>query len=327
MKKTQGGASQGSLWRARCRAFTLIELMVVIAIITLLISILLPTLGKARERGKVVKTKAGLKAIGDGAEMYRGDNESDQSVRLSNGYPPSAMAFDDTLTTEESMAGANWLVRHLMGKDMYGYAPPRNVPPGLPPEEWYEFDTAGKPKVDRVGPYLDGEATKVMRNKDLPQGPGNQAWNRGQEQQVFVDTWGFPILYYVANPVQAAKPRANIASYNGSTPGIYTMKDNGLFTGQCVGTTCAVPPWNLGESDHHNLGDFGPDNPPDPCNIRNSPRTFPALIMDWDMYKSSMENNDPCRAAVVPYRKDSFLLFSPGKDGSFGTPDDVTNFR
>ncbi len=326
MKKTQGGASQGSLWRARCRAFTLIELMVVIAIITLLISILLPTLGKARERGKVVKTKANLKSIGDGAELYRNENDSDQSTRLTNGYPPSAMGPDDTLTTTEQITGAHWLVRHLMGKDMFGYAPPRNVPPGLPPDQWYEF-TNGKPNVDRVGPYLDGEAVKTAKTKDLPEGGNNQSLIQDQQQPVFVDTWGFPILYYVANPTQAARPRAAIAAMDYTTSGIYTMKDNGLFTGQCQGTMCQLPPWDLGDGDHHNLGDFGPDIPPTPCTIRNNPRTFPAIIMDWDLYKSSMQNNDCNTASVVPYRKDSFLLFSPGKDGSFGTPDDVTNFR
>jgi len=318
----------GPLAAAKQRAFTLIELMVVIAIITLLISILLPTLGKARERAKVVKTKAMLKSIGDAAEVYRGENESDQNARLSNGYPPSTMAPDDTLSNStEQMAGANWLVRHLMGKDLYGYAPPRNVPSGLSPEQWYDYDAQGKPLVDRVGPYLDGEAVKVARTSDLPQGPTNPALNKNQQQHVFIDTNGHPILYYVANPVQAAKPRAAIASMNGSTPGIYTMRDNGLFTGQCVGTMCQLPGWDLGDGDHHNLGDFGPANPPDPCTIGSNPRTFPALIMDWNTYKSSMQNNNCQTATVVPYRKDSFLLFAPGKDGVFGTPDDVTNFR
>jgi len=60
--------------------FTLIELLVVIAIITLLMGILLPVLGRAREQAKVVAVNAELRQIGLALEMYMMDNE--------NKYPP-----------------------------------------------------------------------------------------------------------------------------------------------------------------------------------------------------------------------------------------------
>src|SRR5678815_4142102 len=52
------------------RAFTIIELLVVVSIIALLVGILLPAIGKAREQANLTKSQANIKQIGTALATY-----------------------------------------------------------------------------------------------------------------------------------------------------------------------------------------------------------------------------------------------------------------
>lgn len=59
----------------KIRAFTLIEVLVVISIISMLMAILVPCMGYARERAKRVACMANLRSIGQGIFVYANDND------------------------------------------------------------------------------------------------------------------------------------------------------------------------------------------------------------------------------------------------------------
>lgn len=66
------------------KKFTLIELLVVVAIIGILASMLLPSLAKARDKGKMAVCKSNLKQIGYCAAMYSDANSDWYAVSTGN---------------------------------------------------------------------------------------------------------------------------------------------------------------------------------------------------------------------------------------------------
>ena len=96
------------------RAFTLIELMVVVSIIAVLISILLPSLGAAREQAKIVKCAAQMRQLGLGTRYYSADNNG---WIPGNYYPGGSDGSQET----PHVLAAEVIARYLGG------------PPGPPP--------------------------------------------------------------------------------------------------------------------------------------------------------------------------------------------------
>jgi len=80
------------------RAFTLVELLVVIAIIALLISMLLPSLKRARDQAKALKCGSQLHGLGRGLHIYGVENDEWIPGRNTSGF--------DTWVASQPVGGA-----------------------------------------------------------------------------------------------------------------------------------------------------------------------------------------------------------------------------
>ena len=204
----------------RAAGFTLIELLVVVAIIALLISILLPSLARARELSKRTVCAANVKGIGNGFAAYATGNADDypipahltptsaqatagntavqyeQSIGYSRGIGGTAPVPDDgeTLETDTQMSTTRafwYLVRSGSSSPKWFICPASEdtAAPDDNPQNYWDF---GGPAPTSTNP-----------SSNVPKGTAlNQAdWQRG---------WGQISYGYQVPFGKIGKPNPNV---------------------------------------------------------------------------------------------------------------------
>lgn len=187
------GYLEDMTFKSSSRAFTLVELLVVISIIALLLSILMPSLSKVRESAKRIVCLSNLKQLGIGWTMYAGENKGNIVIGttepiLSNGtgYEWKRPEFASWVGVPPSPVNKEWKLAIEMGK-LFPYCSNTaayKCPTGKK-DEMITYSIVCAMNGDDVTPWVGG---KMVRNLNQIQ--------RTSDRVVFVDEGRFTACSY-----------------------------------------------------------------------------------------------------------------------------------
>jgi type II secretory pathway pseudopilin PulG len=312
--------------RNNSKAFTIVELLTVMGVIAVLIGLLVPALGLVKDYSKRIQQKAQMHSIDVGLGMYKTEFGSYPRSDDNSLIPP------DPVLDNSAYCGANKLAEALVGLDMIGFHPNadfrsngKNVitVSGMPALE-NVYNTlglagwqSGQENIQaRKGPFIDLENANAFRMNEVYAGAiapfqtnfdtvDAQGTNVQLSPLLLCDVYaqkrsgtgskktGNPILYYRA--------RNNLTQQNYSIDGDYTDDI-----------------YNF--DDNRNLLALG---------MPNDGTDFTVVTGGTGDPYTNFENmivNENVQTIRRPFRADSFILISAGKDGDFGTGDDIFNF-
>lgn len=167
----------------RQSAFTLIELLIVVAIIGILAAIAVPNFMNAQMRATVTRTYADLKALHTGMEMYRLDNNAYVPDYDSGMVPGVSISNDEELTYNKLTSPVSYMASiptdpfflgtavrslHPKTKPLFQYAGPHSGiqdprPAWRPSGTLYTMTSLGPDKEDQNGwSYPADQASKIV---------------------------------------------------------------------------------------------------------------------------------------------------------------------
>lgn len=212
----------------RAKAFTLIELIVVVGIIALIVGIAIPMVLRAYRNAERSRALADLSAIAAALEAYKQDHGDYPRILPGDPNRDNTKPLFTADNTSPNRAGARLLAWALVG---FGNE-------GSDGEDGPGFRTRGAPLKSQVsGPYLRVDQFKVTYN-DAPPAAWSTARVVGLDAEL-LDRSGKPILYYVAS---AARPNVrsgptppgyvgNSVNYSAAVGSLFNFADNSAIYG------------------------------------------------------------------------------------------------
>lgn len=167
--------------RAGRMGFTLIELMVVIAIIALLIAIIMPTMGAVRTHMRRSASMAMLNTIAVAIDAYKSEHNTIPESRL-----PAGTTYDI------NNGNGNWYGAQLLAEALTGYLGQGLSKTTTPPPDGAEgpgFRLVSRGKV--YGPYVPLDKMRMENYPTPAPAPKDYA-----QRPVFLDNFDNPVLYY-----------------------------------------------------------------------------------------------------------------------------------
>ena len=311
------------------KGFTIVELLTVMGVIAVLIGLMVPALALVKDYSKRIQQKAQFHGIDMGLEMYKTEFGSYPRSDDNSTLPPHP-----TLGADAGVyCGSNKLAEALVGLDLIGFHPSADFrsdgmntvpdplnPLGMNVNVYNTQGTAGwqddQQNIDaRKGPFVDLENANAYRMNEVYANPAPFSANFAT-----LDASGANVtLYPLALCDVYAQKRSGMGAKKTGTPLLY-YRARTNFSQQNFSIDGDETNDIYNFYDNENLLDLGMPNTGDPFTVQG------ANIAETLLNFENMIINENVQTIRRPYRADSYILISAGKDGDFGTADDVFNF-